>query len=68
MTKIKALPPRSGKPGKLQEMAVAFVKSGWGHKLFKSIESLEMHKAQQNQAKACPRKVMVTSCGGEEGF
>ena len=68
VTKIKALPPRSGKQGKLQEMAVAFAKSGWDHKLFKIIESLEMHRAQQKQAKAYPRQVMVTKCGGEEGF
>ena len=66
--KIKALPHRSGKQAQLQHMAVAFAKSGWGHNLFKSIEQLEMHRAQQNKAKAYPRQVMVTKCGGEEGF
>ena len=68
VSKIKAMPHRSGKQGKLQQMAVAFAKSGWGHKLFKSIEQLEMHRAQQKKAKAYPRQVMVTKCGGEEGF
>jgi hypothetical protein len=62
------MPHRSGKQGKLQQMATAFAKSRWGHKLFKSIEQLEMHTAQQKQAKAYPKQVMVTKCGGEEGF
>ena len=68
VTKIKALQPRSRKQGKLQEMAVAFAKVGCGHKLFKSTEQLEMHRAQQKQAEAYPRQVMVTKRGGEEGF
>ena len=68
VSKIKAMPHRSGKQGKLQQMAVAFAKSGWGHNLFKSIEQLEMHRAQQNKAKAYPRQVMVTTCGGEAGI
>ena len=49
-------------------MATAFAKSGWDHTMFKSTDSLEMHRAQQKQAKACPKQAMVVKCGGEEGF
>lgn len=68
VARIKALPPRSGKQAQLQQMAAAFAKSGWNHKLFKSIEQLEISRAQKKEAKAYPRQVMVTKCGGEEGF
>ena len=68
VAKIKAMPYRSGKQGQLQHMAVAFAKSGWNHTLFKNIEELDMHRSQQKKAKAYPRQVMVTKCGGEEGF
>ena len=68
VSKIKALPFRGGKRAKLQELATAFAKSGWNHKLFKSIEQLEITRAQKKEAKAYPRQVMVTKCGGEEGF
>ena len=36
--------------------------------MFKSIEELDMHRSQQKKAKAYPSEVMVTRCGGEEGF
>ena len=68
VSKIRALPYRSGKQGQLQQLATAFAKSGWNHKLFKSIEQLEITRAQKKEAKAYPRQVMVTKCGGEEGF
>ena len=68
VSNIKALPHRSGKQGKLQQMAAAFAKPGWNHNLFKSIEELDMHRSQQNKAKAYPRQVMVTTCRGEKGF
>ena len=68
VAKIKAMPYRSGKQGKLQQLAVAFAKCGWNHKLCKSIEALDLHKSQQKQANAYPKQVMVTKCGGEEGF
>jgi hypothetical protein len=68
VAKIRALPHRSGKQSKLQAMAVAFATSGWNHKLFKSIEQIELARAQQKQSKAYPRQVMVTKCGGEDGF
>ena len=68
VSKIKALPFRGGKRAKMQELATAFAKSGWNHKLFKSIEQLEISRAQKKEAKAYPRQVMVTKCGGEEGF
>ena len=68
VSKIKAMPHRSGNQGKLQQIAAAFAKSGRGHKLFKSIEQLKMHKAQQTKAKTYPKQVMVTKSGGEEGF
>ena len=68
VSKIKALPFRGGKRAKMQELATAFAKSGWNHKLFKSIEQLEISRAQKKEAKAYPRQVMVTKCGGKEGF
>ena len=68
VSKIRALPYHSGKRGKLQQLATAFAKSGWNHKVFKSIEQLEITRAQKKEAKAYPRQVMVTKCGGEEGF
>jgi hypothetical protein len=68
VSKIRALPYHSGKRGKLQQLATAFAKSGWNHKVFKSIEQLEITRAQRKEAKAYPRQVMVTKCGGEEGF
>jgi hypothetical protein len=68
VSKIRALPYHSGKRGKLQALATAFAKSGWNHKVFKSIEQLEITRAQKKEAKAYPRQVMVTKCGGEEGF
>jgi hypothetical protein len=34
--------------------------------VFKIIEKLEINRAQRN-AKAYPRQVMVTKCGGEDG-
>ena len=49
-------------------MAAAFARSGWNHKLFNSIKELDMHKPQQNKANADPKQVMVTKCGGAEGF
>ena len=67
VSKIRAL-PYSGKRGKLRALATAFAKSGWNHKVFKSIEQLEITRAQKKEAKAYPRQVMVTKCGGEEGF
>ena len=68
VSKIRALPYHSGKRGKLRALATAFAKSGWNHKVFKSIEHLEITRAQKKEAKAYPRQVMVTKCGGEEGF
>ena len=68
MARIKALPLRSGKQTQLQQMAAAFAKSKWDHKLFKSMEELEIHRAQKKEAKTYPRQVMVTKCGGEDGF
>ena len=66
---IKDMPYRSGNQGKLQQMAVAFAKSGWNHKLFTSIEELDLYKPKQKKkANAYPKQVMVTKCGGEEGF
>ena len=38
VSKIKAMPHRSGKQGKLQQMAAALAKSVWGHNFFKSID------------------------------
>ena len=68
VSKIRALPYHSGKRGKLQQLATAFAKSGWNRKLLKSIEHLEITGAQKKEAKAYPRQVMITKCGGEEGF
>jgi len=68
VAKLKAMPARSGKMAKLQEMALAFAKSKWNHKLFKAIESVEMERAQKKEAKVYPRQVMATKCGGEEGL
>ena len=68
VSKIRALPYHSGKRDKLQQLATAFAKSGWNHKVFKSFEQLEITRAQKKEAKAYPRQVMVTKCGGEEGF
>ena len=68
VAKIKALPLRSGKQTQLAQMAAAFAKSKWDHKLFKSMEELEIHRAQKKEAKTYPRQVMVTKCGGEDGF
>ena len=67
VSKIRALPYHSGKRGKLQQLAIACAKSGWNHEVFKSIEHLEITRAQKKEAKAYPRQVMVTKCGGEEG-
>ncbi len=64
VSKIRALPYHTGKRGKLQQLATAFAKSGWNHKVFKSIEQLEIARAQKKEAKAYPRQVMVTKCGG----
>ena len=47
VAKINSMPYRSRKQGKLQQMVVAFAKSGWNHKLLKSIEKFQMHRARQ---------------------
>ena len=58
VSKLKAVPYRSGKQAQFQHMAVAFAKSGWTHTLFKSIDKLNMHRSQQNKAKAYPRQAI----------
>ena len=68
VAKIKALPLRNGKQSQLAQMAAAFAKPKWDHKMFKRVEELEIHRAQKKEAKTYPRQVMVTKCGGEDGF
>ena len=50
------------------KLATAFAKSGWNHNLCKRMEELDLHKSQQKKTNAYPKHVMVTKCGGEEGF
>ena len=54
VSKIRALPYHSGKRGKLQQLATAFAKSGWNHKVFKSSEQLEITRAQKRKPRHTP--------------
>ena len=49
VSNTKALAHRNGKQGKLHQMATAFANTGRNHKLFKSIEELDLHKSQRKR-------------------
>ena len=57
-----------GQPKRLADMAKAYAKQRWGHKLFKSIESLHQEKAQARGDVVMPEVIMVARCRGQAAF
>ena len=54
-----------GQPKRLADMAKAYAKQRWDHKLFKSIETLQQEKAQARGDIVMPEVIMVAKCRGK---
>ena len=63
--KVKDRPKRSGKQKQLADVSRAYANQKWGHKLFKSIESLQQERPNAREDIVMPKVIMVAKSGGK---
>ena len=66
--KLKDHAKRSGKEKQFVDKAIALAMQKWGHKLFKSIDSLQQGRCQAQEDIVMPKVIMVAKCGGRAPF
>ena len=68
MHKLKDQAKRSAKEKQFVDKLLVVAMQKWGHKLFKSIESLQQERSNAKEDAVMPKVIMVAKCGGRDPF